>query len=580
MKNQKLFPHSTVSFLAGISTPRAVSVWAAVCAVTVIGLICSPVNAQDKSDQQSNLIDNKVAEPTGKHQLVSDEGTVFGEISSGIVLGDVIRWQPAGEEKSVSLTDAKIVLSDDTATANDENTGLDKIYFTNKDIVPCRVLSVDKHKVVFEALGENHRVPHDLVKAVELSTQGVSGTVACTDEGWFFSEEAKRILNLGDDTSPAVEAVEENEIVIRSRGRFGHADLASYGTIKFKLEWVRGCQASLKVRQLVYNADSSNDGVAVSLMIKDNCIVVANPSEDYASRSRPVRTPSRKAEITMEVVEDELTISVDNQKAYTVKINPNDIKGNAVSMYFSRFRKDAPTHVTLKDVRVDQSSFGQLSLFVDSENLEQLLTIPRFRKDNPPKQILFGRNLDLLRGELTSLDSNNIEFESRQDKFNFDRKLVSSIVWLHVKTPAQLKKEQANVAEDQDASPDQIVQVVTNDGRRLTVHAKKWTDEVFEGISDIFGSCSIPIADIEELRMGKAATEASDIAYADWVAKPAPEIKFADVSAGGGSSGGTSRLVDSQAKDCSSFRNNVVKLSSWIFGQHGVAPVFGRCHKC
>ena len=260
-------------------------------------------------------------------------------------------------------------------------------------------------------------------------------------------------------------------------------------------------------------------------------------------------TPSRKAEVTMEVVEDKLTVSVDGKKIYAVKINPNDIKGNAVSMYFSRWRKDDPTHVTLKDVTVDQSSFGRLSLFVDSENLDQLLTIPRFLKNNPPKQILFGRNLDLLRGELTSLDNNKIEFSSRQDNFNFDRERVSSIVWLHAKTPAQLKKEQADAVEDQNPNAGQIVQIVTKDGRRLTVNAKKWTDEVFEGSSDIFGNCSIPIADIRELRMGKVATDASDIAYADWIAKPAPETKFADVSTGGGSSGGTSRLVDSQAKD-------------------------------
>ena len=552
MKNQTQYSHSTILFHAATSRRRLALVWVVTYAIAVIGLTCSSASAQDKSKKKSKPSQKETTEPTGKHQLISDEGTSFGEISSGTEEGDVIRWQPTGEAKAVSLTDvdAKIILSNDkTAIKNDNNNGLDTIYFTNKDTVPCRVLSVDKQQVVFEALGGNHRVPHDLVKALDLSTQGGSGTVACTDEGWFFSEEAKRILHLGDDTSPAVEVVGENEITIRSRGRFGHADLASYGTIKFELGWVRRCQASLKVRQLVYNPDSSTDGVAVSLMIKDNCIVVADSNEDHRSRSRPVLTPSRKAEITMEVIEDKLTVSVDGQKAYSVKINPNDIKGNAVSMYFSRFRKDDPTHVTLKDVTVDQSSFGRLSLFVDSGNLEQLLTIPRFRKNNPPKQILFGRNLDLLRGELTSLDSNNIEFSSRQDNFNFDRKRVSSIVWLHAKTPAQLKKDQADAAEDQNSNTDQTVQIVTKDGRRLTVNAQKWTDEVFEGSSDIFGNCSIPIADIRELRLGKVATGASDIAYTDWVAKPAPEVKFTDVSAGGGSSGGTSRLVDSQAKD-------------------------------
>ena len=141
-------------------------------------MTCPSASAQDKSEKKSKPNQKEAVEPTGKHQLITDAGTAFGEISSGTGAGDVIRWQPTGEEKAVSLTgvDAKIVLSDDK---NDKGNGLDKIYFTNKDTVPCRVLSVDKQQVVFEALGKNHRVPHHLVKALDLSTLGGSDKVAC-----------------------------------------------------------------------------------------------------------------------------------------------------------------------------------------------------------------------------------------------------------------------------------------------------------------------------------------------------------------------------------------------------------------
>jgi len=233
---------------------------------------------------------------------------------------------------------------------------------------------------------------------------------------------------------------------------------------------------------------------------------------------------------------------------------------------------------------MEQTGLSESSVFVDSKNLDKLLTIPRLLSDNPPKQILFGRNYDLLRGELVALNNDSIQFRSRADKFTFDRDVVSSIVWLHAKTPAELRNEQAaadqanKAAGDRDSTTDQIVQAVMHDGRRLTINAKEWTKETLTGVSDVLGTCSIPIADIKELRMGKTATDASDIAYADWVTKAARAPKLADVSAGSGSgAGGSARVLptgtpveDFQVKmlDESTFklseqRGKVVVLDFW-----------------
>ena len=162
----------------------------------------------------------------------------------------------------------------------------------------------------------------------------------------------------------------------------------------------------------------------------------------------------------------------------------------------------------------------------------------------------------MLRGNLLALDSHKIDFESRLDRFSFARDLISSIVWLHAKTPAQLAKEQAAaelVAPEtvtDSNTRDQVVQLVMKDGRRLTVNAKKWTSETFEGSSDMLGDCRFPIADIQELRMGKAATDATDIAYADWVTKPARAVNLEAVAASSGSgSSDHSPLVGTKAED-------------------------------
>ncbi len=508
--------------------------------------------------------DNKnKAKPTSNHKLITVKGPVRGQLVPGTGKpDDVIRWQPAGFKQGFPLanTDAKIVLSDDSiSSAKDgKKAWPDKIYFTNKDTMPCRVLSTNEKEVVFDSFAGNVRVPHDAVKAVELSTLGSSAAVPCQDDAWHFSEEAQRIV-IEKDTAAAVEPISENEIAIRARGRFGHSNLATLGMLKFNLNWKKRCLATLEVRQFVRNPTASNNGVGAMIRMWDNCVIVRNLQDNRAGESKPVMTPSRKAEIGIEVKNDKLNVLVNGKIVFSNDINPNDIKGNAVSMNMSVFRSDDPKQVRMKDISVEQAGLGDSSKFIDAENLEQLLTIPRLHQDNPPKQILFGRNFDLLRGNLLALSSDKIEFESRLDRFSFDRDLISSIVWLHAKTPAQLAKEQAAAKAANEASEtdkdsnnarDQVVQLVMKDGRRLTVSAKKWTSTTFEGSSDVLGDCSVPVADIKELRTGRAATDATDIAYADWVTKPARAVNLEAVAASGGSgSSDHSPLVGTKAED-------------------------------
>ena len=499
----------------------------------------------------------------GKHLLRTSHGMISGRVVAGTGKpGDVIRWQPTGSRDALPLAnaDAKIILSNTKATPSSKGDKVwpDKIYLKNKDTLPGRIESIDSKHIVFESFAGSHRLSHDMVKAVDLANLGGLNAVSCQDVGWYFSEEATQ--NVGDEknVAAAVEPRTENEIVMRAPGRFGHSKLASPGTLKFNLKWKKHSLTTLEVRQFVHSPDTASGGIGASVAMWDNCIIIRNLKGERVGESRPVMTPSRKAEISMNVTGDILSVSVNGQKKYSTKVNPGDIKGNAVSMNLKLFRTFDPTHVILKDISVEQSGAKESSVFVDSENLERLLTIPRFRTDSPPKQILFGRNFDLLRGDLVSLDSNQIRFQSRLDDFTFDRNLVSSIVWLHAETLTELKDEPKNIeATKIQANPsnatanpsDQVVQAVLKDGRRLTVTAKKWTDKTLDGFSEALGDCSVSVANIKELRIGRVATDASDIAYADWVPKAARSPEYEDVAAGGATFGSPSSLVGTPAKD-------------------------------
>jgi thiol-disulfide isomerase/thioredoxin len=491
----------------------------------------------------------------GSHTLYSDYGKLFGQVFAGSGEdNDVLRWKPVGCKTGLPLTnaDAKILLSNEiTMTPDEDQEYPDTIYFVNKDTIPCKILSIDEEQVVFESFAENDRVQQSLIKAIDFSAMRVSGPVSCLDAGWYFSDKAEKSIEVEND----------EEMIIRGTGVFGHSSLAAVGSLKFSLEWKSGNYNSLDIRNFVRSPKNTSGGLGLKILLWDNMVMISDAEQNRMVANQQIQTPNNKADIEIKLKDGKLTVLVGRKKAFTRNVTAKAMKGNAVSFNLSNMNGNAKPQVTLSNISINNSGSGSSPTFVDPEKKELLLTIPRLRKDNPPKHILCARNSDLLRGELTAMNEDRILFESRLDNFTFERQVVSSIVWLHAKTPKQIEKEkeaEENAAkekekgEKQTESDAQTVQILMKGGQRLTVDAQLLSDETLNGYSDTLGKCSIPIDDIKELRMGKFATEATDVAYADWVAKAAPEPVLEDESGANPESfGKTSPLIGKKAKDFS-----------------------------
>ena len=77
--------------------------------------------------------------------------------------------------------------------------------------------------------------------------------------------------------------------------------------------------------------------------------------------------------------------------------------------------------------------------FVQEEARELALTVPRFRRDDPPTHVLLAPNGDLLRGRLNTVTDREVVFESRLETFRFPRDRVAAIIWLsHPKNLAEI----------------------------------------------------------------------------------------------------------------------------------------------
>ncbi len=173
------------------------------------------------------------------------------------------------------------------------------------------------------------------------------------------------------------------------------------------------------------------------------------------------------------------------------------------------------------------------------------------QKADPPTHLIRSKNGDYLRGRVSTMDGKTLQVEIRLDNREIPRSRIARIIWLHAdeldpsKTPAQ-----------PTGSADRSrVQVLRNDGIRLTFSPQRFTDTVLAGKSDVLGPCQAAVKQIDQLLIGQAIeTAAAGLPYQQWKLTNAPDPKFVTASdedggAGGDDSGTASPLVGKPAPD-------------------------------
>src|SRR5690606_22322547 len=113
-----------------------------------------------------------------------------------------------------------------------------------------------------------------------------------------------------------------------------------------------------------------------------------------------------------------------NTKAgYGLILEPASLWGNQVQP------------IVLSNFSAQAEPGGAWSPTLNPESLLQTLTVPRFRKENPPRHVLIAANGDLLRGEIEAITSTHIGFQSGLEMLKIPRDRVKAAVW--VKKPSE-----------------------------------------------------------------------------------------------------------------------------------------------
>ena len=463
----------------------------------------------------------------GHDRVYWDGGSLRGTLAGGDTPETAIQWRPVGALNSTNLaagSKARFVRSEKSEGIKyDRQKFNDMVFLTTRDVIPCRVSSIDHESVYLEtALAAATRIPNQFVRAIELADSAEPYAVGFGDDGWKKFGLSVNGLRRSDE-----------ELVFNQLSSIGHPDLLHGSDVTFRVNWNPQHRATIGLA--LKNVDVQTGATQPQFMINlHGESVFAGPFLNGAGIAGELRSQAEKI-LQCETGEAVVRLRL-NAKGMSLEANdtvlysfddgwqrtPGD-KGTGFGFaLFVDPGSEAP--VSISDFAVNRSSGPRDRTEIPDAVRQRALLIPRFRRESPSTHVLIAPNSDILRGQLTGLRDGRIRFESQLEPFSFDRRRVASIVWLH---PTGIEESPGW----DESRP--VVRAVLNGNLMVSLQPEKMVDGRLVGHSPLLGTCAVPVGSIVELQAGGFGPIDDAQVYANWTPQAAPEPDIPNPSAAG-----------------------------------------------
>ncbi|MBL8814067.1 MAG: TlpA family protein disulfide reductase [Planctomycetaceae bacterium] len=540
--------------------------------------------------------------PEQTDRLFHTAGSLQGSL---VVNGEAetpIRWQPLGGLNASTLKggDNARFVRGQAVTHFSENPAMlegfaDVVYLKNNDVLPCRVERWSEDSLQLSSpFFDVKTFPNSEIRAVELAASIRTHQSAFASEGW-----------KGTGSRDKDKAV----LSFRGQSNYFHPDIVTGDTIRFKMSWPKQSYANLSVGLFGASAKRDDQATYATFTLMQTQLQVTDrpPAQDqnqmfwgFRGNVDPesiINSPEGKVDVEMVVRDGKLLVSVDGKLMKAIRLNSSgagarslafnaNVMNTGAVVINGRVQQSESNSLQISKFEVDNVSGGSIRQFIAEETRQATLTIPRFRRDNPPTHVLIAPNGDVLRGKLTGITDKEVLFESRLENFRLDRSRIAAIIWLQIKKPekegaaggdaktagaesqagttSDTKKPDAATEESgfvlNDEKPDTAtpetaaassatsVQAILADGYQLTLVPERLKDGMIEGASGLLKQCRFPATSIRELRLGDPNSGDVSAAFERWIAEHAREPDWDIPSDDGGNSEGAA-MVGTKAPD-------------------------------
>jgi thiol-disulfide isomerase/thioredoxin/small nuclear ribonucleoprotein (snRNP)-like protein len=461
----------------------------------------------------------------GHDRVYWDGGSLRGTLAGGDTRETAIQWRPVGALNSTNLaagSKARFVRSEKSEGIKyDRQKFNDMVFLTTRDVIPCRVLSIDHEAVHLEtALAAATRIPVQFVRAIELADSAEPYAVGFGDAAW-------KELGL------TIDALRRNDeqLEFSKLASIGHPDLLHGSDVTFRVKWNPQHRATvgLALKNVDVQTGATQPQFIINLhgesVFAGQFLNGAGIAGELRSQAEKIlQCESGEAVVRLRLNAKGMSLEINDEVLYSFddgwQQTPDD-KGTGFGFaLFVDPGGEAP--VSISDFAVNRSSGPRDRTEIADAVRQRALLIPRFRRESPSTHVLIAPNGDILRGQLTGVREGRILFESQLEPFKFDRRRVASIVWLH---PMGIEE---SPGWDQSRP---VVRAVLNGNLMVSLQPEKMADGRLVGTSPLLGTCAVPVGSIVELQAGGFGPIDDGQVYANWTPQAAPEPDIPNPSA-------------------------------------------------
>ncbi|MEZ5385897.1 MAG: TlpA disulfide reductase family protein [Prosthecobacter sp.] len=434
--------------------------------------------------------------------------TLHGTLDAGG--GPQPHWRPVGGLNAIAMSgggDMEIVRSTKGIPEGLNCEAL--IYLRGGDVLPGRLRAIDSRRIDVESdLAELKELPPEKLFAVQFGGEALN-LDGFEDKGW------SRVRGAED----MVKRKGKDGLEFEPGGSWGHPSFMQVNEISFNLQ-SSGFNA-LRVRLFCdgMNEKSASTNLLFGYTGSEVCFGL-EASGDQMDRQYRVRSDGPMP-VRITVGDDRIEVFLNSVSARKITLNSKLRSGNGIIIEPFSLWGNGERKVAINSFKTRIAPGRVAAPVVEANTKNHALTVPRFRKEDPPRHALLAANGDVLRGVIEAATSRHFAVRSGLETVQVPRDRVKAVVWL-VKPADDVSAAFEERAQEQ-VPPEITHWLLLNNGGRLGLKVESFAKDVVIGTHGLLGVCRVPLKEVYLIRSLVPTETAAMAALKDWRLKFAPE---------------------------------------------------------
>ena len=370
--------------------------------------------------------------------IVIQQTTLHGKLTG---TGDASpRWLPAGGVTPAMPAKESTVEINRAVPPDAVIPAAPALFYTSTgDVVPGNLRMLDQTGVELESeLIEHTKLPADQLHAIQFGPAAQTNLEGFDDPGW-------RVLK-GDEKAmrQTPEAIE-----LDADGAIGHPAVMQANEIKFSFTTKN--YGTVRLRLFCAGTDRAQSSNLLLSQMGARIYLGMESSEGQMENQFQAMIPAGSAvTVRLAILEKQIDVQVNDVFTRRFSIPPAKRLGSGLVFEPASTWGNPVNPVTLSAFSAHSVPGRTWLPEVNPEARTHALTVPRFRKDLPPRHVLLAANGDVLRGEIESVTPGHFSFRSGLETLRVPRDRVKAAIWL------KKADQNATASAGKDSLPSQL----------------------------------------------------------------------------------------------------------------------------